>query len=92
MEFAIDDEDYIRFEKLMAARQVTPDQALRIVLVNGMQAYWPQQLAEMVGNYAQLKLRIEEYKRDNDLLNEMYSQNYEIKKLLSQPGEARKGS
>lgn len=92
MEFAIDDEDYKRFEKLASARHLPQDEALRVVLVEGMQAYRPQQLADMVNDYSQLKRRIEEYRKDNDVLNRMYSQNFELKKLLSQTKEAAGGA
>ncbi|MDE1852773.1 MAG: hypothetical protein KGI38_03375 [Thaumarchaeota archaeon] len=88
LEFAIDDEDYRRFEKLVDSQRLTRDEALRTVLIKGMQAYWPQQLADMVSDHARLKERIEQYKKDNDLLNKMYSQNFEFKKLLSQTKEA----
>ena len=92
MEFAIDDEDYRHFEKLVDSQPFTRDEALRTVLIKGMQAYWPQQLADMVNDNARLKERIEQYKKDNDLLNKMYSQNFELKKLLSQTKEGTGGT
>lgn len=54
-----------------------------------MEAYWPQQLADMYNDYPHLEKRIEEYRRDNDVLNRIYSQNLELKKLLDQAREAK---
>lgn len=84
MEFAIENEDYKRFERFVSAHNLTRDAALRAVLIKGMEAYWPQQLADMVSDYSRLQTRMEEYKRDNDLLTRMYTQNYELEKLLKE--------
>lgn len=92
MEFVIDDKDYKRFEKFVSDGGLERGEALRLVLIKGMQAYWPQQLAEMASGYTQLKIRIEEYRRDNEILNSMHSQNFELRELLSQKEEAAGGA
>jgi len=53
-----------------------------------MEAYWPQRLAEMVDDYERLEKRIEEYKKDNELLSGIRSQNLELRQLL----ERKKGA
>ncbi|MDG7016550.1 MAG: hypothetical protein JRM82_04150, partial [Nitrososphaerota archaeon] len=63
---------------------LTQHEALRTVLIKGMGAYWPQQMADMVNDYSRLGKRLEEYRKDNDVLNRMYSQNFELEKLLKQ--------
>lgn len=60
---------------------------MRQVLVKGMQTYWPQQLAEMVSDYESLKKRIEEYRRDNEVLERIQSQTLELKRRVSETRE-----
>jgi len=60
---------------------------LRQVLVKGMRTYWPQQLAEMVSDYESSKKRIEEYKRDNEVLERIQSQTLKLKRLVSETRE-----
>ena len=82
LEFLVDGEDYRRFERFTEQHQMTRDEALRAVLVEGVKEYWPQQLAYMEANYGVLKERLEEYSKDNGTLRRIYSQNEDLRKLL----------
>jgi hypothetical protein len=84
MEFTIGNEDYKLFERFALNHHLTRDAALRAVLIEGMEAYWPQQLTEMLSDYSRLGERLEQFKKDNDLLNKMYSQNFELENLLKE--------
>ena len=91
LEFAIDGEDYKRFESFAAVHHLSQDDALRSVLIAGMKRYWPQQLAHMETDYDDLKETLEDYTRDNEILGRIDSQNNELKALLGQFSNDRKG-
>jgi hypothetical protein len=91
VEFEVDRDDYRRFKGFAESRHLPRDDALRAVMIKGMEAYWPQQLAYMVNNHEELKKLLEEYNRDNDLLRSIYSQNNELRKLLDQNKEPKRG-
>ncbi|MDG6920476.1 MAG: hypothetical protein JRN59_03010 [Nitrososphaerota archaeon] len=82
VEFSVNREDYERFERLSASRHLDKENALRVVLTEGIDRYWPLQLAFMEKDYAELKKSFEEYRRDNVVLRKIYSQNNELRKLL----------
>jgi hypothetical protein len=88
LEFTIGNEDYKLFERFASTHHLTRDAALRAVLIRGMEAYWPQQLAETLSDYSRLRVRMEQFKRDNDLLNKMHSQNCELERLLKEKPRA----
>ncbi|MDE1853966.1 MAG: hypothetical protein KGI38_09535 [Thaumarchaeota archaeon] len=91
MEFEVDGGTYKRFEGFARTHYVSRDEALRIVLVKGMEAYWPQRFAYMVADYEALKGRFEAYSRDNVILRRIYSRNSELKQLLDRAESAGKG-
>jgi hypothetical protein len=84
LEFKVDREDYERFKRFAVVRCLTLDEALRAALVEGMNRYWSQQLAQIESGYTGLKQRLEEYRRDNETLNRIFSQNYELRRLLGE--------
>ena len=90
VEFSVDSEDYKRFEQFAVAHRLTQDDALRAVLIEGINRYWPQQLAYMEKDYSELEKRFKEYSGDNEVLRNIYSQNHELGKLLeAEKGEGR---
>ena len=82
VEFSVGSEDYKRFEQFAVAHRLTQDDALRAVLIDGINRYWPLQLAYMEKDYPELEKRFKEYGRDNEVLRKIYSQNHELGKLL----------
>ena len=84
-------EDYERFVRLSTSRHLGRDDALRVALVQGIDRYWPLQLAYMEKDYAELNRSFEEYSRDNETLRKIYSQNNELRKLLEPAKNAGKG-
>jgi len=84
LEFPVETEDFKRFERFVSTHGLNQDEALREVLIKGMESYWPQQMAGMVSDYSRLEKRLEEYKKDNDVLNRIYTQNFELEKLLKE--------
>lgn len=83
LEFPVDSGDYERFVKFVTAGGTGKNEALRLVLTKGMETYWPRQMAAMASDYERLKHSIERYRRDNEILNRLYSQNSELKKVLN---------
>ena len=78
-----DHEGYLLFEKFASGLHLQPDEALRRVLVKGMKTFRSQQFADMVEDYESWKRPFEEYKRDNEVLARLNSQNIELAKLLN---------
>ncbi|MDG7015367.1 MAG: hypothetical protein JRM89_05170 [Nitrososphaerota archaeon] len=92
VEFSVEIEDYERFVRLSTSRHLGRDDALRVALTQGIDRYWPMQLAFMEKDYAELKKSFGEYSRDNEALRRIYSQNNELRRLLEpakHPGSGR---
>jgi hypothetical protein len=86
VEFVVGPEEYVRFEKYAKEQGLTQDGALRVALLKGMHEFWSQHLVEMAESCSRLEERIEGYQKDNAVLNALYDQNLELKKLLGPTG------
>jgi len=84
VEFTVDRSDYSSLEKLTTEEGVTRDEAIRIVLIEGMRAYRSRRIAEMISDYTYLEKRIQEYRNDNAALNRLYDYNSSLKRLFGE--------
>ncbi|MCL4354996.1 MAG: hypothetical protein JRM76_04495 [Nitrososphaerota archaeon] len=91
VEFSVDREDYEGFERLSDSRHLDREDALKVVLTEGIGRYWPLQLAYMEKDYAELKESFKEYSRDNEILRKIYAQNNGLRKLLEPAKSAGRG-
>lgn len=83
MKLTIGSGEYQRFEAFASREDLGKNEALRRVLVKGMQSFRPQQMAELLEEYSDLRQRVVEYRKDNAVLRKMRLQNQELTALLA---------
>lgn len=82
LEVFLDRSTYEKFRAYMVQNCLEESGAAVKLLERGMANYWLHKFKQMKTSYLQLKKLLEEYKRDNELLNALQGENKRLRDIL----------
>ncbi|MEM1563727.1 MAG: hypothetical protein QW161_03530 [Candidatus Bathyarchaeia archaeon] len=90
LEIFLDGSTYEKFRAYMVQNCLDESNAIVKVLERGMANYWLHEFKQMKTSCMQLKKLLEEYKRDNELLNALQRENKRLRDILEKDLEVGK--
>ena len=82
LEAFLDKSTYEQFRDYVMKNCLSESDAIVKILERGMANYWLLEFKQMKANYMRIKKLFEEFKRDNDLLKAMQTENERLKNIL----------
>jgi len=82
LEAFLDKSTYERFRDYVMKNRLSESDAVVKILERGMANYWLFEFKQMKESYMHLKRLFEEFKKDNELLKAMQTENERLKNIL----------